>query len=481
MFVGRKDILEDLESLWRKRTSSLVACRGRRRIGKSTLFREFARRSAEAYIEIEGLPPSEEKEMDNQDQIDHFMDSLGLATGCSVRKVDRWLQAFAALDEQIDDTKRTVVLLDEISWMGRYDPLFPGVLWKAWETMFHRHERLIVVICGSVSSWIQKNILGSTGFAGRLSRNYVIPELSLAECVQFWGEASLRIAPREIFDVLSITGGVPRYLEEIDPGASADENIRRMCFEKGGELFRDFDSIFSPLLGESVELKRDVLALLVDGPRSGAELAESLGVGNNGRFAELLRDLKEGGFVDDDLGKNPATGGESRVSKYRLRDNYVRFYLKYVLPHKPEIERGVFRYAALDQLPEWEAIRGLQFENLIVNNYRELIPYLHIGNSIVESAAPYRNMRALRGSKRKGVQIDLLIQTPCTAYVVEVKRMNHIGSEIEEVMREKIRRLPLREGMSARPVLVYDGELAPTVTGRGYFDAIIPARKLIGI
>ena len=185
MFVGRKDILEDLESLWRKRTSSLVACRGRRRIGKSTLFREFARRSAEAYIEIEGLPPSEEKEMTNQDEIDHFMDSLALATTCSVRKTDRWLQAFAALDEQIDDRKRTVVLLDEISWMGRYDPLFPGVLWKAWETMFHRHERLIVVICGSVSSWIQKNILGSTGFAGRLSRNYVIPELSLAECVQF--------------------------------------------------------------------------------------------------------------------------------------------------------------------------------------------------------------------------------------------------------------------------------------------------------
>lgn len=91
MFVGRKDILDDLESLWRKRTSSLVACRGRRRIGKSTLFREFARRSAEAYIEIEGLPPTEEKEMTNQDEIDHFMESLDFATGCGILKVDRWL------------------------------------------------------------------------------------------------------------------------------------------------------------------------------------------------------------------------------------------------------------------------------------------------------------------------------------------------------------------------------------------------------
>ena len=481
MFIGRNDILDDLESLWRKRTSSLVACRGRRRIGKSTLFREFARRSAEAYIEIEGLPPTDEKEMTNQDEMDHFMESLDLATGCGVRRVDRWLQAFAALDKQIDEAKRTVVLLDEISWMGKYDPLFPSVLWKAWETMFHRHEKLIVVVCGSVSSWIKKNILGSTGFAGRFSRNYVMPELSLSECVQFWGEAASRISPREIFDVLSITGGVPRYLEELDPGLSADENIRRMCFEKGGELFKDFDAIFSPMLGEDIELKRDILAALVEGPKSGVELAEFLGTGNNGRFSELLKDLKEGGFIDDDPGKNPATGGESRVAKYRLRDNYVRFYLKFVLPRKSEIERGVFQYASLDQLPEWDAIRGLQFENLIVNNYREILPYLHLGNSIVESAAPYRNSRTVRGSKQTGVQIDLLVQTACTAYAVEVKRMKHIGSEIEDEMREKIRRLPLRAGMSVRPVLVYDGELAPIVSGRGYFDAIIPARKLIGL
>ena len=44
MFIGRREYLADLETLWRKRTSSIVACRGRRRIGKSTLIREFARR-----------------------------------------------------------------------------------------------------------------------------------------------------------------------------------------------------------------------------------------------------------------------------------------------------------------------------------------------------------------------------------------------------------------------------------------------------
>ena len=67
MFVGRKEELLDLESLWKKRTSSIVACRGRRRIGKSTLFREFARRTADAFFEFEGLAPDADRPATNEE------------------------------------------------------------------------------------------------------------------------------------------------------------------------------------------------------------------------------------------------------------------------------------------------------------------------------------------------------------------------------------------------------------------------------
>ena len=262
MFIGREEYLEDLETLWRKRTCSIVSCRGRRRIGKSTLIREFARRTADVYIEIEGLPPNSKEEaakLDdarlNQIQLDNFIDVLATTTGCSRARVTTWYEAFARLDGQIDEAKRTVVLLDEISWMGMHDANFPGRLRTAWETLFHRHEKLILVICGSVSVWIKENILDNTGFTGRFSRDYVLPELPLSVCTQFWGEARNRVAAREILDVLSVTGGVPRYLEEIDPGLSADENIRRMCFLKSGELFKDFDAIFNPRIGGRTQIR----------------------------------------------------------------------------------------------------------------------------------------------------------------------------------------------------------------------------------
>jgi len=79
-FIGRKEYLDDMESLWRKKTSSIIACRGRRRIGKSTLFREFARRTADMYVEIEGLPP--DKNMTNRMQLDNFVSALSSQTGC---------------------------------------------------------------------------------------------------------------------------------------------------------------------------------------------------------------------------------------------------------------------------------------------------------------------------------------------------------------------------------------------------------------
>lgn len=478
-FIGRKEYLEDLGSLWRKRTSSLVACRGRRRIGKSTLFREFARRSAEVYIEIEGLTPT--PKMTNEDQLRGFAESLSEQTGCDSTPPSNWLNAFARLDREIDDAKRTVIVLDEISWMGRYDHLFPSTLRKAWERYFHAHDNLIFVICGSVSAWIKENILDSTGFAGRFSRDYFLEELTLAECAQFWGDALYRLQAKEVLDVLCVTGGVPRYLEEVDPGLSADENIRRLCFLASGELYRDFDAIFNPLFGENNVAKKEILALLADGPLSAIEISTKIGAIRNGHVSEHLRALEEGGFVSGNAGLNPSTGAPARVARYRLRDNYTRFYLKFILPHKSEIECGTYRFASVESLPGWNGVIGLQFENLIVNNAMSLLPHLHLGAAVVESAAPYRNVRKDSSGAKTGCQIDLLIQTARTAYVVEVKHRQEIRADIVDEVEDKIARLPLRKSMSARPVLVYEGELAKSVEGSGYFDAVIPAEKLLGM
>ena len=301
----------------------------------------------------------------------------------------------------------------------------------------------------------------------------VVPELPVHECVKFWGRAVERLDPREILDVLSVTGGIPRYLEEIDPSASANENIRRLCFLPKSPLREDFDEMFSDVITRQPQFTASVLRCLKSGACSVSEIAREIGMERGGRISDALVQLAECGLVANDGGVNPESGKCVREARYRLNDNYTRFYLRYIEPVKDIIDRDAFAFCSLDSLDGWESIMGLQFENLVLANFASLVGLLGLGNAQILSAAPYRRMSSRDGS-RKGVQIDLLIQTRRSMFIVEVKRRREIGRGVIDEVAEKVRSLPRRNGVSMRTALVYEGHLAPIVESDGYFDAIIP-------
>ena len=344
---------------------------------------------------------------------------------------------------------------------------------------FKKHPRLVLVVCGSVSTWIKDNIIEDGSFYGRRSLDIIVPELPISECVKFWGKTASRIDRREIIDVLSVTGGVPRYLEEIEPGATAVENMNRLCFLPKSLLREDFDEMFSDVITRQPTFTATVMRSLVDSARSVTEISKSLGLEKGGRISEALSQLEEAGIVASDSGNNPENGKDARMVKYRLKDNYSRFYLKYIEPEKAAIDKGSFAFGSLDSLDGWDSVMGLAFENLVLNNVRDIIVPLGFGAAHVLSAAPYS--RAASKSGERGVQADLLVQTRRSMCVVEVKRQREIGRDVIDEVEEKVKRIPHRDGMSVRTALIYDGHLAPIVEADGYFDSIIPFRSLMGL
>ena len=474
MFIGRTDQLEALSSLWGKRTSSLVTCRGRRRIGKSTLIEEFAKRTADHFINITGLSPR--KGMTDARQRKNFCEELADQTDGKIAATKNWTMAFRALDERIPAKGRTVVLLDEISWMGSRNPDFAGYLKSAWDKRLKKHDNLVLVLCGSVSSWIAENILDSTGFVGRDSLDLEVKELSLAESVQMLGATGARLSSREIFDILSVTGGVPKYLEEIRPELSFEENIRQLCFTPRGTFFREFNETFSEVFGKKTSSRGDALRALDAAPLSVVEIARALGRTPNGKLTEALRDLAYAGFVSRDSGLSPLTREPLRMERYRIKDNYTRFYLRFIEPRQQAIEKGLFEFSSVEQLAGWNALLGLQFENLVLNHVNDLFAHFGLSRSLVLSAAPYYR----RGGKGvRGCQIDLLIQTERMVLVVEVKRCKEIGREVICEVEEKVESLEVARGLSVRTALVYDGALSPVVEADRYFDFILPFKKLL--
>ena len=198
--------------------------------------------------------------------------------------------------------------------------------------------------------------------------------------------------------------------------------------------------------------------------------------GVGGHVSEALDELVEAGFVSRDSGLNPETGAQVREVRYRISDNYVRFYLRFIAPRAEAIRKGLFRLASMDQLPGWKSILGIQFESLILNNLPAILPRIGIGNALVLSAAPFSRNATRRGD---GVQIDLLIQTRSSVYVIEVKRRATIPASIEDEVRQKVGRLHVERGKSIRTALVYEGELSPEIAENGFFDALVPFGELL--
>ena len=480
-FSGRRPELEQLISLSRKRkNATLVTCTGRRRIGKSTLIQEFARRHATKgqFYEFQGLALREDQT--NQDQLDHFAHRLAELQDPVVEPfpLTNWTQAFALLSQSVPRTGRTVILLDEISWMAAYDKDFPGKLKEAWDTRFHHHRNLTVVLCGSVSSWIEENIVNHSGYYDRLSLRLNLRELSIAESNDLVWRGQNHVSPQEKLRLLSVTGGVPRYLEEIDPKLPARQNILNLCFQKDSPLFKpggeetEFDNIFGSVLGRRSQSYREIITQLTDRSKSISTLARNLKKSRSGYFTKALAELTLAGFLTEDPTFLVGTADDGKISHFRLSDNYLRFYLKYISPHQRSIARDTFRLSRLDQILADHAIFGLQFENLVLGNQKTIHQILGIEGQVIR-ASPYRQSATKR---RRGCQIDLLIETEDSLYFCEIKSQKQIRATVINQLKEKMRRIYIPHRMkhlNRFPVIIHSGTLSSTLTDNPFFHRTI--------
>lgn len=465
-FIGRKQELELLKSFLKKKTASLIVIRGRRRIGKSRLVEEFAK--PYKFYSFSGVPPTEKTTA--QSQRDEFASQLN-KQGFPKIKADDWNDLFWILADKVKKG-RVVILLDEISWMGSLDPDFLGKLKNAWDQHFKKNPQLVLVLCGSASSWIEKNILSSTGFVGRISFTLTVGELPLKDCKQFWGERAHLISAMEKLKILSVTGGVPRYLEEIDPRLSAEDNIKALCFTKGALLVNEFDHIFSSLFLRNSESYKKIVNVLATGDKEFAEICEALNTELSGRILEYLKELELSGFVKRDYTWHVKSGEDAKLSKYRLSDNYSRFYLKYIDKYKIKIDRENFNFKSLVALSGWDSIIALQFENLVLNNRQYIWNSLGIRSEDIISDNPFFQHKT---TKQHGCQIDYMIQTKFgSLYICEVKFSKHpIGYKIIEEVQEKIKNLKRPRYLSCRPVLIHINGVHESVIESDYFSDII--------
>jgi hypothetical protein len=219
---------------------------------------------------------------------------------------------------------------------------------------------------------------------------------TLKETTEFLQYKKINLSIYQITQLYMAMGGIPHYLNEIKPGESAMQTIDRVCFQKDGLLFNEFDNLYRALFKNADKHLKIVLALSkkLKG-LSRKELIEASKLKDGGAFSEILEELTWCNFIT----VTTSFGKTKKDSIYRLTDEFSLFYLKFM--HK----KNNVNWLQLASTSQWKSWSGYAFENVCFKHLMQIKKSLGIEGVFTEFYA----FQSVGNKTISGAQIDLLI------------------------------------------------------------------------
>lgn len=422
LLLGRKKEIETLEWDLQKEDSQFVALYGRRRIGKTYLIREMFH--DQFFFYHTGLRGGGMKS-----QLIAFRASL-IQYGhekCPVLK--NWLEAFIELNVLIRAGRpgRKVIFIDELPWMDTPKSGMLTGLEYFWNAIVSaRQEKdVFLIVCGSASSWIVKNLLKNTeGLYGRLTDRIQLKPFSLSECEEYARRLGLGFTRQEVADAYMIFGGVPYYWSLMNPRLSLAQNVDELVFAADGKLRDEYGCLYASIF-KNAEMHVKVVEALAE-KKSGMsreEIIHATGLKNGGNFKILLEELEQCDFIRSYV----PFGRKNRGTVYQLIDNFTLYFHTF-LAHAARENKG-FWLSALDT-PKVLAWHGLAFERLCLQHVEQIKRALGI-SGIRVSVYSWRGAHA---------QIDLLLdRADRTVDICEIKG-SYGEYELDKEEHDKLQR-----------------------------------------
>lgn len=396
--IGRKKETEILATAYTSENPELVAVFGRRRVGKTYLIGSFF--NGKIDFELTGL-----KDGTKEQQLRNFSYSLKDAqksTELPPVPTD-WLSAFHQLKTHLESVgnpeKRAVVFIDELPWMASGKSDFLTGFSYFWNS-YAAKANIVVVICGSATAWmIQKIINDKGGLHNRVTRRIHLQSFTLAETEAYFLAKHLVFDRYQLLLLYMTMGGIPHYLNQVEGGKSAIQNIDEICFRPDGLLRTEFDNLYSSLFANPDRYESIVTALSSTWKgMSRTEIIAKTKFLDGGGLTMMLQDLEQSGFISSYI----PFGKKKKDTLFRLTDCYSLFYLKFVrnIPTKETIS-----WQSLSQTQAWITWSGYAFENICFHHIDRIKAALGIAGVHTNQYS----FLAKPTEETEGTQIDLLI------------------------------------------------------------------------
>ncbi|MFH1176916.1 MAG: ATP-binding protein [Acidobacteriota bacterium] len=326
-FVDREDELKLLTDHLTRPGAGMFVLYGRRRIGKTALLhRAIGSLPRTAYHVGTRSTPTEEMR--------RLSETLAAAWSIPLLAAQP-LASFAALLALLEGIDGPAVLvLDELPYLLESEPALPGMLQAAWDQALSRSQ-LKLVLCGS-SVGMMENAFFSPGspLFGRRTGQLRLGPLAPQHLAGVF-DWSLP----EIIELAALFGGVPGYLQRLDPTLDLATNLRRHVLTRGEPLYEEVPFLLREELREP-RVYNAILASIAAGARKFSELSSKVGLdrANLTRYLGVLAGL---GLVEREVPVTERQPEKSRKGLYRIADPFVATSFAFVHPFRDELERGL--------------------------------------------------------------------------------------------------------------------------------------------
>lgn len=328
MFIDREHELDTLRSEYEKDGSSLVIVYGRRRTGKTALITEFAQQKKALYFLA-----TEESELQNRNLFKEkaaaFINSALLRDA----QVSSWDIIFTAIMEHRFDTK-PIIVIDEFQNIGKSNSAFPSVFQRIWDELL-KDKEVMVILCGSLISMMESQTLSySSPLYGRRTAQIKLGQIPFRYYIQFFPDADRR----KQIERFSVTGGIPKYVEMFSGQEDIYQAIEHSVLNRSSFLYDEPRFLLQQEVSE-VGSYFSVIRTIAAGNRKLSAISANLEV----KATSLTKYLST--LIDLDILERevPVTEDNPEKSKrglYRIKDNYIRFWFRFIYPNLSYIESG---------------------------------------------------------------------------------------------------------------------------------------------
>ncbi|TAK78182.1 MAG: AAA family ATPase, partial [Gammaproteobacteria bacterium] len=300
MIIGREAEQKILQKIHHSSRAEFLAIYGRRRVGKTYLIKQYFSSQPCYYFQITGVKDGSMKE-----QLYEFtrtMEKVFYHPGTTLKEPHSWMQGLEMLTHAIEkysEGKKIILFFDELPWLATKRSRLLQALDYYWNTKWVDNPKMRLIVCGSAASWIIENIISNKGgLHNRITAQLRLEPFSLNETKNFLKYRGITLSDKQILHIYMVVGGIPHYLNQIEKSLSAAQNIDKLCFNKNGILFNEFNNLI-PALFDDAEVHKEFIRVIAK-QRYGIErreLLKKLKMPSGGRFNQRLIELEEAGFI----------------------------------------------------------------------------------------------------------------------------------------------------------------------------------------